>query len=261
MLSDLWRNITENLGSYLGTVVVTALVSFASWPFRRLRAASGKPVTVYLASTMEDLARHEAAIEERMRKTPVVLVRDPGKADREKAIGNADMFIGLYAWVYGEPEDDGRSAADHELDLAVKRFSDPRLKLWMVFKGEYWSLDHADPDRAEPHSRIFRLRTRVQAHHPGPITVDTGKLSGAVLDAVRVVRRGKYPQSLILDNLLDARSFVIGAVVAITASLYFAIRIAVAGAPGSLPTVLLLSLACGAVAYLVRFATCTLFLR
>ena len=66
MLSDLWRNITDNLGSYLGTVVVTALVSFASWPFRRLRAASGKPVTVYLASTTEDLAKHEAAIEDQL---------------------------------------------------------------------------------------------------------------------------------------------------------------------------------------------------
>ncbi|MGK5682928.1 hypothetical protein [Actinoplanes sp. URMC 104] len=260
VLSGLWRHITDNLGSYLGTLAVTVLVTTVSWPFRRLRESARRPVTVYLGSTWDELAEHRAAIRERLSRDPVVLVERSDIEPPEQQIRDATMFVGLYAWQYGASN--GESDSHRELVSALDHHSGPRLRLWMVRKGQRgWSLGHEDTNYRDDDSPIGRLRRLVLQHNPQQLPNEPAELAREVATAVREVRRLEHRQSRYLDSLLDPRSFAVGAAVAVAASLYFAVRISVVGAASSFATVLLLSLACGAIAYLARVASTVSFLR
>ncbi|MBU2664811.1 DUF4062 domain-containing protein [Actinoplanes bogorensis] len=260
-MTDLWRTITDNLSSYLGSVVVTALVAAVSWPFRRWRASAEEKVPVYLGASYDEMEEHREAVKKRLARQPVELVENPGPKKRAAAIEKAKMFVGLYAWQYGELDATKRSVSDLELAVAAQHHGGNRLRLWRVLPRQpHWTLGHQDDDYNKPDSRIGLLRERVETHRPDQLPSDAGRLARAVADAVREVRREEIPQSKYLDSVLDPQSFAVGAFVAIGASIYFAIRLSAADA-GSFWTVLTLSLICGVAAYAIRVLTSIWVLR
>jgi hypothetical protein len=258
-LSGLWRAVTDNLGSYLGSVVVTALVAVVSWPFRRWREKAEEKVPVYLGATYAEMETHREAVKQRLTRQPVELVEDPGLDERKAAIEKATMFVGLYAWQYGEDDPAVQSVSDAELAVAAEHHGGNRLRLWRVLRNQPgWTLGHEDDDYRRPDSRIGLLRARVERHRPEQLPSNPRDLARAVGEAVREVRRQEVPQSKYLDSVLDPQSFAVGALVAIGSSIYFAIRVS---ASGSFLTVLGLSLICGVAAYVIRVATSIWVLR
>ncbi|GID30674.1 DUF4062 domain-containing protein [Paractinoplanes brasiliensis] len=247
----------EHLGSVLGALVVTVLVAAFNWPFRWLRRKGEKAMAVYLGATPDELSRHREAVVARLGKDPVTLVEDPGPDARAKAIRDANVFVGLYGLEYGPREDGGKSAGHREFELAAARPGGRSLRLWQVDEVQAWLRVPPTPEPALLHE----LTAEVKEHTPKSMPLEPRDLAQQVAAAVREVRRAQVPESRYLDSLLEPRSFVLGALVAVGASLYFTIRIAATGAPASFTTVLLLSLACGVVAYLVRAGASIAFLR
>ncbi|MBM2614147.1 hypothetical protein JIG36_01080 [Actinoplanes sp. LDG1-06] len=247
--------ITDHIGSWLGSGVVMVLGAIVSWPYKKVREAAKKPVSIYLGHSEEEMEEHLDAVVYWLlhEKDAVSLVYAAPPDERENAIKHAQLFVGLYAWQYGKLQDNGKSVADEELTVVEQHRQAKRNSMWMTELGQRgWTYRHQDPNAQDESTPIGQLRKRVKSFEPQKLPSDAAALTRQLAATVRETRHALYPDSRRLARFLDPQALVLGAAVAAAASLTFAIWISAVDAPRSFFTVLWMSAVCGAAGYLTR---------
>ena len=226
-----WGGVTQQLGVTVVLVVWAALL----WPARVLnrRYRPARPA-VYLSATPKDLGTYRDAANQAILDAggrpfgdaAVAARRKPSMKKRYDQIDACDLFIGLYAWQYGELSGTGSVTS---LELERARTSDRRRHLWVVPGDASWPQDRVDASRDAVEGRRRPAGgERRAAHHAvraGAVAAMRRDVERAVVGRIHELQ----PDRLRIANLTSASAVMLAGAVGLLGSASQVLQAWVAG--------------------------------
>ncbi|MBB4691305.1 hypothetical protein [Paractinoplanes abujensis] len=218
-------------------MVIAVLSAAGAAIHRYFRKPDDEKVLIFLGQTGPDLEGYRAAANDWLAgENAVEVVGSTGP--------KPDLVIGLYGLRYS-------AAAVSEFD-SVKPAPGGRRRLWLL--GPDSSYQTSGAQTSDPESQATewaQLRARVDDKNPDPLPDSRVEFVRELVAAVHESRRAKFPARR-RTYLLDPQAFLIGGAVALTASIYFAIRTPDVTGWGTALLIALLSALSGVAGYAFR---------